>query len=376
MEQAMPHAIAFVDLDAQLARIRPHLEAAIARVLAHGQYIMGPEIAELERRLAVVAGARHALTCSSGTDALLLALVALGAGAGDAILTPTYTFAATAEVVPWVGAVPIFVDVRPDTFNLDPDRLDAGITTARRLGLRPVGVIAVDLFGQPADYDRIGAVAEAHGLWVIADGAQSFGATYHMRPVGSLAKITTTSFFPAKPLGCFGDGGALFTDDAVLAEIVRSLRVHGQGEHKYDNVRIGLNARLDTLQAAILLTKLDIFAEELAARQRAAERYDQLLQGAIRTPRLLDGATSSWAQYTLMSPARNEVAARLKAHGIPTAIYYARPLHRQPAYRAYPTAEGGCPVAERLAEQALNLPMHPYLDAEAQTRIATAVITA
>ena len=276
--------IRFIDLETQQARIRDRLDAAIARVLAHGQYIMGPEVAELEARLSAFCGAPHAVACASGTDALALALMALGVRPAEAILIPAFTFAATAEVVPLLGAVPVFVDVHADTFNLDPASLEAGIHAARRAGLRPVGVIAVDLFGQPADYDAIREVAEAHGLWVIADAAQSFGADWRGRKVGTLAKLTTTSFFPAKPLGCYGDGGAVFTDDRELAAVIRSLRVHGQGADKYDNVRIGMNARLDTIQVAILLTKLEIFADEILARQRAAARYDALLGDLVATP--------------------------------------------------------------------------------------------
>src|SRR5918996_546550 len=369
---AIQSAIPFIDLEAQQARIRDRLDAALNRVLAHGQYIMGPEVADLEERLSAFCGAPHTVACASGTDALALALMALGVRRGDAILIPTVTFAATAEVVPLLGAVPVFVDVDPESFNLEPEGLGAGITAARRAGLRPVGIIAVDLFGQPAEYDAIHEVAQAHDLWVIADAAQSFGASWHDRKVGTLAKLTTTSFFPAKPLGCYGDGGAVFTHDAQLAAVIRSLRVHGQGEDKYDNVRIGINGRLDTLQAAILLTKLDIFADEIQARQRAAERYDALLAGLVATPSLRQEASSTWAQYTIRSPDRDALRNRLVAAGVPTAVYYSRPLHLQTAYRDFPVAEGGCPTAERLAAEVLSLPMHGYLDAATQERIAVA----
>jgi dTDP-4-amino-4,6-dideoxygalactose transaminase len=372
----MQPAIAFIDLAAQQARIRDRLDAALRRVLAHGQYIMGPEVADLEERLSAFCGAAHTVACASGTDALALALMALGVRRGDAILIPSFTFAATAEVVPLLGAVPVFVDVDPESFNLEPKALGAGITAARRAGLRPVGIIAVDLFGQPADYDAIHEVAQAHDLWVIADAAQSFGASWHGRNVGTLARLTTTSFFPAKPLGCYGDGGAVFTDDPELAAVIRSLRVHGQGEDKYDNVRIGINGRLDTLQAAILLTKLDIFADEIQARQRAAERYHELLAGLVATPSLRAEASSTWAQYTLRSPDRDALRNRLAAAGIPTAVYYSRPLHLQTAYRDFPVAEGGCPIAERLASEVLSLPMHPYLDHVTQDRIVEAICTA
>jgi dTDP-4-amino-4,6-dideoxygalactose transaminase len=369
---SMQPAIQFIDLEAQQARIRDRLDAALGRVLAHGQYIMGPEVGELEARLSGFCGAPQTIACASGTDALALALMALGVRRGDAVLIPTFTFAATAEVVPLLGAVPVFVDVDADSFNLDPERLEAGITAARRAGLRPAGVVAVDLFGQPADYDAIHEVAQAHDLWVIADAAQSFGAGWRGRKVGTLAKLTTTSFFPAKPLGCYGDGGAIFTDDPQLAAVIRSLRVHGQGEDKYDNVRIGMNGRLDTLQAAILLTKLDIFADEIQARQRAAARYDALLAGLVATPFLQEGASSTWAQYTIRSPDRDALRKRLTTAAIPTAVYYARPLHRQTAYRDFPVAEGGCPIAERLAAEVLSLPMHPYLDVPTQEKVAAA----
>jgi dTDP-4-amino-4,6-dideoxygalactose transaminase len=371
----MRSVIPFIDLEAQQARIRDALDAALARVLGHGQYIMGPEVGELEARLSAFCDAPHAIACASGTDALSLALMALDVRPGDAVLVPAFTFAATAEVVCLVGAVPVFVDVQGDTFNLDPSSLERGIDAARREGLRPAGIIPVDLFGQPADYDRIQEVAKAHGLWVVADAAQSFGATWRGRKVGTLARLTTTSFFPAKPLGCYGDGGAVFTDDPELAAVMRSLRVHGQGDDKYDNVRIGMNARLDTLQAAILLAKLEIFADEVEARQRAAARYDALLADLMTTPFLREEASSTWAQYTVRSPDRDAQRKRLAAAGIPTAVYYPRPLHRQTAYRDFPVAEGGCPVAERAATEVLSLPMHPYLDATTQERIAAACAT-
>jgi dTDP-4-amino-4,6-dideoxygalactose transaminase len=369
----MQPAISLIDLVAQQARIRDRLDAALRRVLAHGQYIMGPEVAELEERLSAFCGAPHTVACASGTDALALALMALGLRRRDAVLIPSFTFAATAEVVPLLGAVPVFVDVDPESFNLEPGALGAGIAVARRAGLRPVGIIAVDLFGQPADYDAIHEVAQAHDLWVIADAAQSFGASWRDRNVGTLARLTTTSFFPAKPLGCYGDGGAVFTDDPELAAVIRSLRVHGQGEDKYDNVRIGINGRLDTLQAAVLLTKLDIFADEIQARQRAAECYHVLLAGLVATPSLREEASSTWAQYTIRSPDRDALRNRLAAAGVPTAVYYSRPLHLQTAYRDFPVAEGGCPIAERLATEVLSLPMHGYLDAATQDRIAVAL---
>ncbi|MGH6904477.1 MAG: DegT/DnrJ/EryC1/StrS family aminotransferase [Geminicoccaceae bacterium] len=374
-EAAARAPIPFADLDAQRRRLGPRLDAAIARVLAHGRYIMGPEVAELEAQLAAFCGARHAITCASGTDALLLGLMARGIGPGDAVLMPSFTFVATAEPVAWLGAVPVFVDVLEGTFNLDPESLERGIRTAKAEGLHPHAAIAVDLFGQPADYKSIEAICARHGLWLMADAAQSFGATYGGRRVGSMGAITATSFFPAKPLGCYGDGGCVFTDDDDLAEAMRSLRVHGQGEDKYDNVRIGVNARLDTLQAAILLEKLRVFADELSARRAVAARYDEGLRDIVEVPRVAAETTSVWAQYTLVieGGARDGVASALRAKGIPTAVYYPKPLHQQTAYRHFPTAGDALPVSEQLSRQVLSLPMHPYLEPATQAFIIDAL---
>jgi len=372
----------FIDLAAQQQRIAPDLRARVDAVLAHGNYIMGAEVAELEDRLASFAGARHCIACASGTDALLLALLAHGIGPGDAVLTTPFTFMATAEVIGLVGATPVFVDVDPATYNLDPgalaatlDDLAAGRRPAPGLpaGLRPRAVIPVDLYGLPADYGRIKALAAAHGLLVLEDAAQSFGATLGGIRAGALAPVAATSFFPAKPLGCYGDGGAVFTDDAGLAEVVRSLRVHGRGEHKYHIVRLGLNSRLDTLQAAILLAKLAVFEDELAARQAVAARYTALLGDAVATPRIPAGATSAWAQYAVLVPGRDQVAAALQAAGVPTAIYYPIPLHRQPVCHHLGYGEGSLPVSERLAREVLCLPMHPYLGEADQDRVAAAL---
>jgi dTDP-4-amino-4,6-dideoxygalactose transaminase len=368
--------IEFVDLGAQRRRIGARMDEAIRRVVDHGRFILGPEVAELERRLAEFCGAKHVLSCANGTDALGLALMAKEAGSGQAVLVPSFTFAATAEVVAWVGATPVFVDVLDDTFNMDPASFEAGIAAARRLGLKPAGTIPVDLFGQPAAYDEILEIAAAHGMWVVCDAAQSFGASYQGRPVGTFGDLTTTSFFPAKPLGCYGDGGAVFLDDDETIVVLRSLRVHGQGSDKYDNVRIGMNARLDTMQAAVLLEKLAIFRDEIAARQRVAARYGEMLRDRVRVPEVADDRTTVWAAYTVRLPAgvdRDAVAARLKAAGVPTAIYYAKPLHRQTAYRDYPVAGNGLPVSERLAGEVLSLPMHPYLEEAVQDRIVAAV---
>ncbi len=369
----MSTPIPFIDIKAQQARIQTSLDRRLKAVLTHGKYIMGPEIAELEKELSSFCGAEHTISCSSGTDALLLALKALNVGVGDAVLVPTFTFAATAEVLPWVNAVPVFVDIAADSFNIDLKSIEAGMETAKRAGLKPAGIIAVDLFGQPADYPALNALAEAHGMWVIADAAQSFGATQGETKVGNLARITTTSFFPAKPLGCFGDGGAVFTDDAELADRMRSLRVHGKGQDKYDNVVIGMNARLDTIQAAVLLSKLEIFEDEIEARGRVAERYNDLLGDLVTVPRLADGNSSAWAQYTFWSEYRDLIKARLGEAGIPSVIYYMKPLHQQTAYKDYPLAGNGCPVAEKAAVNVLSLPMHPYLDASTQERIAAVI---
>jgi dTDP-4-amino-4,6-dideoxygalactose transaminase len=374
--EASDAPIEFIDLGAQRRRLGHRIDEAILRVVDHGKYIMGPEVAIFEQELAAFCGAKHALSCANGTDALGLALMAKGIKPGDAVLVPSFTFAATAEVVAWFDAVPVFVDVIEHTFNMDPVSLETGIATARRLGLEPAGIIPVDLFGLPAAYDEILAIAAAHRLWVICDAAQSFGAVYKGRNVGTLGDIATTSFFPAKPLGCYGDGGAVFTDNDDIAAVLKSLRVHGQGSDKYDNVRIGMNARLDTIQAAVLSQKLSIFADEIEARNRVAQRYADLLGDIAHVPDIPEGHTSVWAQYTLRLPSdcdRDAVASRLKRAGVPTAVYYAKPLHQQTAYRHYPVAGNGLPVSERLGGEVLSLPMHPYLAELTQRRISDAL---
>ena len=369
----MSDSIAFIDLAAQRRRIGSRMDEAILRVVNHGGYIMGPEVKQFEADLSAFCGAKHVISCANGTDALALVLMAKSVKPGQAILCPSFTFAATAEVVAWLGAVPIFVDCLPETFNMDPASLEFGINTARQLGLKPVGVIPVDLFGQPADYDAIEAICAREDLWILCDAAQSFGASYRGRKLGTIGAATSTSFFPAKPLGCYGDGGAVFTHDDELAAIMRSLRVHGQGSDKYDNVRIGMNGRLDTMQAAVLIEKLKIFPEEIVARDRVAKRYNEMLGDVATVPLVAEGNTSVWAQYTLRMPNRDAVAAALKAKGIPTAIYYPKPLHQQTAYNKFPCAGNGVPVAERLAGEVLSLPMHPYLEEAVQDRIITAV---
>ncbi len=375
-DAAKSKPIAFIDLKAQQDRIRPALDRAIARVLDHGQYIMGPEVAELERQLAVFCGAKHAISCASGTDALLMVLMAKGIGPGDAVLCPAFTYTATPEVIALLGATPVWIDVDPGTFNVDPSGIPAAVETARRLRLEPKGLIAVDLFGLPADYAAVEAAAAREGLWVLADAAQSFGATSHDRKVGTFGIATATSFFPAKPLGCYGDGGAIFTDDDTLADVIASIRLHGKGAHKYDHTRIGINGRLDTIQAAILIEKLAIFPDEIAARNRVAERYTRAFAGKLEAPLVPPGLTSVWAQYTITVPAnrRDEIIRSLGRNGIPAQVYYPKALHHQDAYRAYPVGSNGVPVSERLPHEVLSLPMHPYLDECDQARIIEGVI--
>lgn len=370
----------FIDLKAQQIPIRAKIEAAIKKVLDHGLYIMGPEIKELEEKLAIFGGVKHALSCANGTDALGMVLLAKGVGPGDAVFVPSFTFAATAEVVVWMGATPIFIDSLPDTFNMDPHSLRQGIQKAQELGLRPVCIIPVDLFGQSADYDALQEIADEYKLWVMADAAQSYGGQYKGKPVGSFGLATTTSFFPAKPLGCYGDGGAIFTNDDELAEVLKSLRVHGQGSDKYDNVRIGINGRFDTIQAAILLEKLNIFPEEIKKRQIVAQRYGEALKEVVRPPSVLKDTLSTWAQYVMVLPESVEREALVKTlgeKGIPTAIYYPKPVHLQTAYKMYPTAgDVGLPVCEKLANHVFSLPMHPYLSEEDQRYITEGVIEA
>jgi dTDP-4-amino-4,6-dideoxygalactose transaminase len=370
-----PAPVPFIDVAAQRRRLGRAVDDAIARVLGHCQFILGPEVRTLETELAAFCGARYAVGCASGTDALVMVLMAKGIGPGDAVICPSFTFTATAEVVVLVGATPVFADVEEATFNLDPESLRRACASARALGLRPKAVIPVDLFGQPADYHRILPIARAEGLFVLDDAAQSFGATYKNRRIGAIGDATATSFFPAKPLGCYGDGGAVLTDDDELAQVMRSIRVHGEGRDKYDCVRIGLNGRLDTIQAAVLIEKLKIFPDEIVARERVARRYSAALGDVATVPRLAAGSTSVWAQYTLrLAPGRRDTfAAALKAQGIPTAIYYPTPLHLQEPYRQFPLAEGGAPVSERLAGEVISLPMHAYLDEPTQERIIAAV---
>lgn len=375
----------FIDLAAQQARIRPAIDAAIARVLAHGAYVMGPEVRAFEAQLAEFCGAALCLSCANGTDALALPLMAWGIGLGDAVFCPSFTFAATPEVIPWTGATPVFVDILPDSYNLDPVSLGAAIAAVRAEGrLKPAAVIAVDLFGQPADYPRLAEICRRHGLRLIADSAQGFGSTLHGRHPIDWADAATTSFFPAKPLGAYGDGGAVLTNDPALWDRMDSLRVHGKavaddptfGDHdpKYLNARIGMNSRLDTLQAAILIEKLAIFQDEIDRRQAVATRYAEgLAEACLSVPSVIDGAVSTWAQYVVEHRDRDGLAAHLRAAGVPSAVYYPVPMHQQPPYAGFPRAPGGLPVSEAKAKQVIALPMHPYLDPEVQARIIDAV---
>ncbi len=370
-----PPPIPFIDVAAQRRRLGAAIDTAVARVLDHCQFMLGPEVRAFEAELAAFCGARYAVGCGSGTDALVLALRAKEIGPGDAVFCPSFTFCATAEVAALVGATPVFVDVKADTFNIDPARLASALATARAHGLKPKAVIPVDLFGLPAEQEAVAAIAEAENMLVLDDAAQAFGASIAGKKLGTFGGMTATSFFPAKPLGCYGDGGAVLTDDEGLDALLRSLRMHGQGSDRYDNVRIGLSSRLDTIQAAVLREKLKIFPEEIEARNVVARRYSEGLRDVVTVPAVPDGMVSVWAQYTIRVPdgRRDALGAALRAEGIPTAIYYPIPLHRQQAYKHYPVGEGGLAVSEQLAAEVISLPMHAYLDAPTQDRVIDAV---
>ena len=372
----------FIDLKKQYERIKPQIQARINQVLSHSKFIMGPEVAELERQLAAFVGAKFCVSCANGTDALLLSLMAHKVGPGDAVFTTPFTFIASAEVICLLGATPIFVDIDPDTYNIDPQKLQIAIEQAQAGTVRgttitqklnPKGIIPVDLFGLPADYDKINRIAKQHGLFVLEDAAQSLGGSYKGKKVGNLADIAATSFFPAKPLGAYGDGGAIFTNDETMANSLRSLREHGKGSHKYDNVRIGINGRLDTLQAAILLPKLEIFESEMKERQEVAARYSNALKGLVKVPHIPDGLSSAWAQYSVVTDKRDVYLNKLKELGIPTAIYYPRPLHLQTAFAHLGYRQGDFPISEQMSDRIFSLPMHPYLEASNQDRIVEAV---
>lgn len=381
----------FIDLAAQQKRIRQNIDNRIRNVLDHGKYIMGPEVSELENRLASYTTVSHGIGCASGTDALLMALMANDIGPGDAVFTSPFTFIATAEVICLLGATPVFVDIDPFSFNMDPSLLKQAITSLQNsfgtdyplpieqaMPLTPKGIIAVDLFGLPADYSAINSIAKANNLFVIEDAAQSFGAEYKRKKAGSLADIGCTSFFPAKPLGCYGDGGMCFTDNHELAGSLRSIRVHGKGTDKYDNIRIGINGRIDTMQAAILLAKFDIFPEEIKFRNQVAARYTDMLHGInkLSTPSIGQGYISAWAQYSLVvedSEQRAKYQSALKASNIPTAIYYPKPLHLQTAFKDLGYHEGDFPNSEKCSQTIFSLPMHPYLDEDAQKDIVSII---
>ncbi len=366
--------IPFIDLQAQRARIADRIDAAIARVLAHGQFIFGPEVRTFEGQLAEFVGAKHCVANANGTDALVLPLMAWGVGRGDAVFCPSFTFAATAEIVPWVEATPVFVDVLADTYNMDPASLEAAIAGVKKDGkLKPRVAIAVDLFGQPADYPAIAAICKREGMKLIADSAQGFGATLDGKHPMHWADVTTTSFFPAKPLGCYGDGGATLANDDNDVTLMRSYAFHGAGTDRYDNVRIGMNSRLDTIQAAILIEKFAIFADEIRVRNEVADRYAHVLEGLVQTPTVIAGGVSTWAQYVIEAEDRDGLAAHLREAGVPTAQYYPKSLHAQQAYKQFPVGAGGMRVSEDICKRVLALPMHPYLDGQTQTKIAGAV---
>jgi dTDP-4-amino-4,6-dideoxygalactose transaminase len=364
----------FIDLAAQRARISHRLKPAIDRVVEGGAYILGPEVREFEKQMADYVGVRNVVACANGTDALLLPLLASGIGPGDAVFVPSFTFAATAEVVALAKAEPVFVDIDPDSYNMDPVSLEAAITMIKAEGrLTPRAIIPVDLFGLAADYPAIEAIARRENLMIVEDAAQAIGGSLGNRMCGAFGHVAATSFYPAKPLGCYGDGGAMFTDDDELAEKLRSFAFHGKGETQYDNVHVGLNSRLDTLQAAILIEKLAILEDEMAERQVVAQRYAKALGGIVNTPRVPENRRSAYAQYAIETPQRDGLKAHLQAAGIPSVIYYVKPLHLQTAYAHFPRTPGGLPVSEELPKRILCLPMHPYLTGEDQTRICGAI---
>ncbi|MBP6986112.1 MAG: DegT/DnrJ/EryC1/StrS aminotransferase family protein [Alphaproteobacteria bacterium] len=366
--------IPFVDLVSQKNRLKAGVMQAMERVLDHGLYIMGPEIADLESILAQSSGAKYAISCSSGTDAIMLALLAKDIKRADAVFVPAFSYFATAEAVALLGANPIFVDVCPRTFNMDPISLQEAITKIKRTDLKPAGVIAVDLFGQPADYKALSQVAEENNLWLIADSSQSFGSGYQGKSIGQFAEISCTSFSPAKPLGGYGEGGAIFLNDDDLYAKVMSCRNHGQNQE--DGVRLGFNGHMSSIQAAILLEKLTVFEEEMQARQACAERYQKAFAGKLEIPFIAQDCQSSWSQYTLLLDNRDVVSQDLQEQGIPHRIYYHKPLNEQLAYRRFPVAPNGTPVAKKIAERVLSLPIHAYLKPETQDWIVAGVLEA
>ncbi|MFY0636538.1 DegT/DnrJ/EryC1/StrS family aminotransferase [Maricaulis maris] len=368
----MPDMISFIDLKAQRERLKDQIDAAVIKVLDEGRYILGPEVDELETRLAEFAGAGQALSCANGTDAILIPLMAWGIGPGDAVFVPAFTFASTAEVVVLAGASPVFVDIDPDTYNMCPESLAAAIASVTEAGeLSPKAVIAVDLFGQPANYPALAPIAREAGLKLVSDCAQAYGSTLDGQASLAWADVLTVSFYPAKPLGGYGDGGAVLCKEDALYATMKSVRVHGEGTARYEYARIGLNSRLDTIQAAILLAKLSVFGDEIRMRQRVADRYRSGFGNAVKTPHVITGAQSTWAQYTIEVERRDEFRAHLAAHGVPSAIYYPIPLHLHQPYSGYPVAPGGLPVTEAAAHRVVSLPMHPDMsDADIDQVIA------
>jgi len=369
-------SISFIDVQAHREYIGEAIDEAISRVMAHGKYIMGPEVAKLEAALSERSNGRTVISCANGTDAMHLCLRAFNIETTDAIFVPAFTFAATAEAVCLAGGTPVFVDVDPNTYNISVQSLEESIDMiSRTQNLRPTGIISVDLFGQPAAYDSLETLASKHGIWLLEDAAQSFGAKLGTRPCGSFGRAATTSFFPAKPLGAYGDGGAIFVNDNRLAETLRSLRSHGMGSNKYENARVGTNSRLDTIQAAILLEKLRLFDNEITSRDKIARRYTNFLRDTVETPSTRSDTTSVWAQYTIQTPNRPHLINTLKTAGIPTAIYYPYALPHMPAYQRFPKAPGGIPVTINATSKVLSIPMHAYLRKDTQDKIISKIKT-
>jgi dTDP-4-amino-4,6-dideoxygalactose transaminase len=364
----------FIDLAAQRARIQDKIDRAVASVITDGKYILGPQVTEFEKKLAQYVGVKHVVACANGTDALLIPLFAHGIGRGDAVFCPSFTFAATAEVVALAGAEPVFIDIDPDSYNIDIKHLNQAIEAIKSEGrLVPKAVIAVDLFGLAANYAEISKIAQRENLLIIEDAAQSIGGAHLGKMCGSFGDIASTSFYPAKPLGCYGDGGAMFTNDDAMVDVLRSFAFHGKGETQYDNIRIGLNSRLDTIQAAVLIEKLAILEDEMIARQRVAERYKKGLEGVVKIASIDPNSASAFAQYAIESTDRDGLKAALQVKGIPSVIYYIKPLHLQTAYKNYPCGPNGLPVSESLSKRILCLPMHPYLSVEDQDRVIEAI---
>ncbi|QNL17867.1 DegT/DnrJ/EryC1/StrS aminotransferase family protein [Hyphobacterium sp. CCMP332] len=370
----MTQQIAFIDLAAQRQRLKDRLDEAVMKVLDEGHYINGPEVAVLEAELIKFGHAEYGQCCANGTDALVLPLMAWGVRPGDAVFVPSFTFASTAEVVPWLGATPIFVDIDPDTYTMDAEALSAAIEQVVQDGrLKPRAVIAVDLFGQPADYPTLSEISKRHGLKLIADSAQGFGCTLSGHHPLHWADVATISFYPAKPLGGYGDGGALLTNDKALHNVIRSLRDHGAGKVRYEYDRIGMNSRLDTLQAAILLVKLSVFQEEIDLRNRVADRYAAELTSEVKTPKVIEGGISTWAQYTIETDQREALRAHLAERGVPSAVYYPIPLHLQSPYADFPIGPKGMAATEAAAPKVVSLPMHPDMSQADQTQVIKAI---